>query len=122
MTTRKANAKAKRAAWAAPVANGQERGKLTAKVGGVLLPEAFPLLGQVVAAEDGGDRANGNTRAAVDALDGVDEELIVGISTGLVGLGVDTVYGASVHTSPIFSANTWFRDYIRHLNFSLILL
>jgi hypothetical protein len=104
------------------VAKVQKRGGLTAVVLGVLLPEALPLLGQVVTAEDGGDRANRNARAAVDALDGVDEELIVGISTGLVSLGVDTVYGASVHTSPVFGANTWFRDYIRHLNFSLILL
>jgi hypothetical protein len=95
---------------------------LMTKVGGVLFLEAFPLLGQVVAAEDRRNRANGYAGAAVDALDRVDEELIVGVRTGLVSLGVDTVYRTSVHTSPVFGADTGFRDYICHLKFSLVML
>jgi hypothetical protein len=95
---------------------------LAAEVGGVLFAEAFPLLGQVVAAEDRGDRADGYAGAAVDALDGIDKELISGLGAVLVRLGVNTIYGTSVHTRPILGANTGFRDYIRHLNFSLVLL
>jgi hypothetical protein len=95
---------------------------LAAEVGCVLFAKLFPLFGQVVAAEDRGDRADGNTRATVNALDRIDEELIVGFGTVLVSLGVNTIYRTSVHTRPILGANTGFRDYIRHLNFSLILL
>jgi hypothetical protein len=94
---------------------------LAAEVGGVLFAELFPFFGQVVAAEDRGNRADGNTRATVNALDGIDEELIVGFGAILVSLGVDTIYRTSVHTRPILGANTGFRDYIRHLNFSLVL-
>jgi hypothetical protein len=114
---------AKRAAFAARSCEESVAGEigLAAEVGCVLFAELFPLLGQVVAAEDRGDRADGNARAAVDALDGIDEKLIVGVSTILVSLGVDTIYRTSVHTRPILRANTGFRNYIRHLNFSLIL-
>jgi hypothetical protein len=115
---------AKRAAWAARSREESVAGEigLATEVGGVLFAEAFPFLGQVVAAEDRGDRADGNTRATVYALDWIDEELIVGFGTVLVSLGVNTIYRTSVHTRPILGANTGFRDYIRHLNFSLILL
>jgi hypothetical protein len=95
---------------------------LAAEVGGVLFAEVFPLLGQVVAAEDRGDWADGNARAAIDALNGINEELIGGLRTVLVSLGVNTIYRTSVHTRPILGANAGFRDYIRHLNFSLVLL
>jgi hypothetical protein len=94
---------------------------LATEVGGVLFAEAFPFLGQVVAAEDRGDGADGNTRATVNALDWIDEELIVGFGTVLVSLGVNTIYRTSVHTRPVLGANAGFRDYIRHLNFSLVL-
>jgi hypothetical protein len=115
---------AKRAAGAARSFEESVAGEigLAAEVGGVLFAEFFPLLGQVVAAEDRGDRAHGNTRATVDALDGIDEELIGGVGTVLVSLGVNTIYRTSVHTRPILGANTGFRNHIRHLNFSLILL
>jgi hypothetical protein len=110
--------------WLRALAMKQERERfgLAAVVSSVLFAEALPLFRQIVTAEDRGDGADGNAGAAVDAFDRIDKELIVGVGTGLVSLGVDTIYRTSVHTSPILCANTRFRDYIRHLNFSLMLL
>jgi hypothetical protein len=115
---------AKRAAFAARLCEESVAGEigLAAEVGCVLFAELFPFFGQVVAAEDRGHRADRNARAAVDALDGIDEELIVGVGTVFVSLGVNTIYRTSVHTRPILRADTGFRNYIRHLNFSLVLL
>ena len=49
-------------------------------MGGVFLGKMGPLLRQVIQCEDGRNRAGRHACAAVDALDGIDEELI--------GLGV----------------------------------
>jgi hypothetical protein len=89
---------------------------LAAEVSGVLFLEVGPLLGKVISGEDRRDRADWNAGAAVDALDGIDEELIVGFATGLVSLGVNAVYGAGVYTGAILGADTGFCDYICHLS------
>jgi hypothetical protein len=81
---------------------------------GVLLAEVYPVIRQIVASIDRRHRANRNARAAVDALDRIDKELVQGVSTRLIRLRVDAVHGAGVHTRPVLGADAGFRDYIRH--------
>jgi hypothetical protein len=85
-------------------------------VSGILLLEADPLVRQIVAGVDGRNGANRNARAAVDALNRIDEELVSGVATGLIGLGVDAIHRAGIYTRTIFGADTGFCDYVRHVS------
>jgi hypothetical protein len=86
----------------------------------VLFLEARPLFWKVIASIDSRNRAHRNASATINALDRIDEELVSGVRTCLVRLGVDAVHRASVHTRPVFSADTRFSDHIRHLKISLV--
>ena len=89
--------------------------RLTAEVRSVLRGEAGPLIGQVVGGEDGRYRTGGDTCAAVDALDGIDEQLIgLGVA-GFVFLGVDAIDRTSVHTGGVLGADTGFCNDVCHL-------
>ena len=91
---------------------------LAAEVCCVLLGEVSPLLGQVVLREDGRNGASRQACAAVDALSGIDEELVrLGVAR-LVLFGVDTIDWTSVHTGGVLGADTGFCNHVCHLNFA----
>jgi len=89
---------------------------LATEVRRVLLLEGDPLVREVVAGIDSRYRAYRNTRAAVDALDRVNEQLLSLAVISLVLFRVDTVDRARVHASRVLRADAGFRDYIRHVS------
>ena len=91
--------------------------KLAAEVCSVLLGEVRPFLGQIVLGEDCRHRAGRNARAAIDALNRIDEQLIGGGVIGFVFLGVDAIDRASVHTGGVLGADTGFCDHVCHRQF-----
>jgi hypothetical protein len=92
------------------------QGGLTAEKVGILLREALPLLRQIVGGKDGGNRADGNARAAIDALDRVDKQLIHFSVLRFILLGVNAIHRAGVHTGSVFRSDTGFRDHVSHEN------
>ena len=90
------------------------RNELAAEVLGVLLRKMRPLLWQIILREDGGNRACRNARAAIDALDRIDEELIRAVVTVFILLGVDAIDRTCVYTGGVLGADTGFCDYIGH--------
>ena len=88
---------------------------LAAKIFGVLLGEAMPLLWQIVRGIDGGDWADWNASATIDALDGINVELFyIFMFAGVVLLGMDAIHRTGVDTGRVLCSNTGFRDYISH--------
>src|SRR5687768_1785477 len=72
----------------------------------VELDEALPLIGRLVFREDRLDRAHGLARAAVDALVGVDEELVLAF--------VDAIDRAYLDAGLVLDADARLGDHIRH--------
>jgi hypothetical protein len=64
--------------------------------------------------EDCRNGARWNASAAVNALDGIDKQLLGGAVIGLVLLGVDAIDWTGVHTGGVLGADTGFCDYISH--------
>ena len=83
---------------------------------GVDLGEAGPLFREVIKSEDRGDRTNGYTSAAIDALHRID------IKLGRVSEGcfifprVNAIDGACIDTRCVFDSDAGFGDYIGHLD------
>jgi Tfp pilus assembly protein PilF len=97
----------------APARTGQ-RGGLPPVVGGVARGEALPLFRQIVERENGGNRTDGNARAAIDAFHRIDvEQLLVGVGR-LVLLRVNAVDRAGVDAGGVFRPNTGLSDYVCH--------
>ena len=70
---------------------------------GVLIPEALPLLGQVVARVDCRHRTHRHTRAAVDALHRIDEQLSRSAKPPSSFFGwMQSTGQASTHAGPSF--------------------
>jgi hypothetical protein len=90
------------------------RWRLSAEVSGVLFGEVSPFLREIVLGEDCRDGACWDTCAAVDALDGVDEELIGGVVFAFVLLGVNAIDRTGVYAGAIFGADTGFCNDISH--------
>src|SRR3970282_1777251 len=67
----------------------------------------LPLLRHRALLEDCRHRTLRLTRAAVDALFGVDVELVFPL--------VDTFHGADIHARAVFHANAWLRNDIGHV-------
>jgi hypothetical protein len=88
---------------------------LSTEVSRVLIGEAGPLFGQIVGGEDGRNRADRNTCAAIDTLYGIDEQLLCIRKAGFVFLGVDAVHRTGVDASHILCADAGFRNYVCHL-------
>src|SRR5207237_10194429 len=71
------------------------------------LRKMLPLLGQVIQRENRGDRADGDARAAIYALDRINVKLRDFVEcwptvvVGRVLLGVNAIYGAGVDTSGV---------------------
>jgi hypothetical protein len=81
----------------------------------ILRGKMLPLFGKVVLRVNGGNRADGNARTAVDAFNWIDKQhLGTGVFVRLVFLRVDTIYGASIDASRVFSSDAGFSDYIGH--------
>jgi hypothetical protein len=80
----------------------------------------MPLLGKVVQSKNRRNRADWYARAAVDALDGINKELVdlfkarAAVGVLRVLLGMDAVNWAGIHTSRIFGPYTGFSNYVRH--------
>jgi len=81
---------------------------------GVDRDEVPPLVG------DGGCNINGRrwasrlARAAVDALAGIDEEMINIVILLFIWCGMDTIDGANIDARRIFGADTRLGDHIGH--------
>src|SRR3954454_2913515 len=69
-------------------------------------PGVFHGFGQLVAGVDGLHRALGHAHGAVDALGGVDDELVTGV--------VDAVYRTRPPTSRVLGADTQFGYHVSH--------
>ena len=80
----------------------------------VLLRKMRPFLRHIVLREDRRNRACRDARAAVDALNGVDKQLIGRPVIGLVLFGVDAIYRTRIYASGVLRADTGFCDYIGH--------
>src|SRR6185312_1959004 len=84
-------------------------------VRGVDVGEALPLLGQLVLGEDRGDWTRLHAGIAVDALGGVDVELLVLVEVGLVLRRVDAVHRTDLDARVVLHADAGLCDHVRHL-------
>ena len=99
-----------------------ERLKSAFEIVGVDLREVGPFLGEIVEREDGGDRADGDAGAAIDALHRVDVDHVDRGEVRLVFFRVDAIHRTSVDTGRVFRSDTGFRNYVchrsrKHLNY-----
>ena len=94
-----------------------EFANLTPEELGVLLGEICPFFGEIVESKDGGYGADGDTGAAIDALDWIDIEHLLAFELWFVFLGVDAIHRAGVDAGTILSSDTRFGDYVSHLSF-----
>ena len=78
--------------------------------------EIGPFFGKIVYGEDRGNGANRNTRAAIDALDGIDVNHVDFFELGLILFRMDAIYGASVYACRVFGADAGFCNYVSHIN------
>jgi hypothetical protein len=92
-------------------------GNLASEEGRVFLGVGLPFFRQVVCGEDGRNRTHRNTGTAIDALDGIDKELLLIGIRSLVLFRVDTVYRARIHAGRVLCADTGFSNYICHDSF-----
>jgi hypothetical protein len=75
-----------------------------------------PFLGQVIQREDCGNRADGHTGTAIDALNGIDVELLnvvkdwPAVIVCCVFLRVNAVNGTGIHARGVFGPDTGFGD------------
>jgi hypothetical protein len=74
------------------------------------LREPRPLLGELVLGEAGVDGARLDAGVAVDALVGIDEELLLRLVVGLVRGRVDAVDRADLDARVVLLADAGFRD------------
>jgi hypothetical protein len=81
---------------------------------GVLLLKFSPFFRQIISRIDSRDGADRNARAAVNALDRIDEELIGLAMIALILLGVDAVHRASIDARGILRSDARLCDYICH--------
>src|SRR3954465_7572592 len=87
---------------------------LAGEVLGVLRDEPLPLVGDLVLGEAGVDRAGLDARVAVDALLGVDVELLDVVVVGLVGRGVDAVDRTHLDARVVLLADARLGDDVGH--------
>src|SRR6185436_6891219 len=87
---------------------------LRREVLGVDLREALPLVRQLVLGEARVDRTRLDARVAVDALLGVDVELLDAVVVGLVRRRVDAVHRAHLDAGVVLGADARLRDDIGH--------
>ena len=78
------------------------------------LGEALPLCWQLVFGEDRIDWARLDAGIAVDALLGVDEQLIHVRKSRLLSGGVDAVNGADLDAREVLDVDAWVGDYVGH--------
>jgi len=98
------------------LANSSEN--LPTEVGGVLLREVRPLLRQIVLGKNGRNGAGRHARAAIDALNWIDEQLIGLAVTAFVFFGVDAIDGTGVHAGGVLGADTGFCNHVCHFEYS----
>jgi hypothetical protein len=87
---------------------------LPAKVFGVSLGESFPLFRQVIQRENRGYRADGNTSAAIDALNRVDVQHFLFGERRRILLRMDTIDWTSIHTSGVLGSDARLCNYVCH--------
>src|SRR5438105_5971628 len=80
----------------------------------VLLGEGRPLVGQLILGEAGVDRAGLDAGVAVDALLGVDVELLDVVVAGLVRGGMDAVDRADLDARVVLRADARLCDDVSH--------
>ena len=74
-----------------------------------------PLFRQVVLSKNRGNGAGRDTRAAINALNRINEELIGFGVIALVFFGVDAIDGTGVHAGGVLGADTGFCNHVSHL-------
>ena len=83
---------------------------------GVLLRELMPFFRKVIQREDRGNGANRYTRAAIDALHGIDVKHFDVRKSRVFLLGMNAVDGAGVNTCRVLRSNAGFRNYVCHMS------
>src|SRR5208283_6169989 len=78
------------------------------------LDEALPLFRKVIQGEDGGDGADRNARAAVNALHRVDVELRQVGEVPFIFARVDAINRTDVYASSVFGVDARFSNDVRH--------
>src|SRR6187549_2027917 len=92
--------------------SGSAKGAL--EVGGIEGGEALPLRRDLLLRVDRVDRASLDARVAVDALVGIDVELLVRVVVGLLGGRMDAIHRADLHTRVVLLADARLRDHVGH--------
>jgi hypothetical protein len=86
------------------------------EVVGVDLRVLGPLFGKILESENRRDRANGHAGAAVDALVGIDVELLRCLELRLVFSRVNAIDGANIDASAVFCSDARLGNYVSHSN------
>ena len=87
---------------------------LLAVVSGVAGGKISPFLRKIVESEDGGDRADRNARAAIDALYGIDIKQLRLRVIGFILFGMNAIDRAGVDAGGVFCSNARFCYYVCH--------
>jgi tRNA A-37 threonylcarbamoyl transferase component Bud32 len=102
--------------YAPPTINAREP-YLFLVILGVTLGIFVPFLRQVIQREDGGNRANRDAGAAINALHRVDVEHGNIGEVGFILSRMDTIHRANVYARGVLGVDTGFSNYISHRRF-----
>jgi len=80
----------------------------------ISLGEALPLLRQIIQRKNSRDWAHWDTGSAVDTLDRINVEHLLGGVRLFILLRVNAIYGTGVHACCVFCPNAGFCDYVCH--------
>jgi hypothetical protein len=74
-----------------------------------------PLLWKVFEREYRSHGANWNARAAVNALIGINKELLLGFEVGFILARMNAIHRADIHTRGVLRPDARLGNYVRHL-------
>src|SRR5436190_10788135 len=107
-----------------PGHKGRENSAATApvlpnKVLGVLALVFLPFIGQIVGGKDRRYRTNWDTRATIDTLHRINEQLLRLAVRTFVLFRMDAVHRTGIHACRVLGTNARFCYHICHINFSM---
>ena len=87
---------------------------LSSEILRILALVLLPLFGQIVGGKDRRNWANRDAGAAVNTLDGIDEQHVAFSMRSFIFLRMDAIYRAGVDASRVLRTNAGFCDYVCH--------
>jgi len=95
---------------------------LAAVMLGVFVRELFPFFREIIQSKNGGHRAYGHARAAINTFHGINKQHVSPFELGLIFLGVYAVHRTCIHARRVLGPYTRLCNNICHKNLVLRML